>query len=54
MKSGNSFTMKFDRFSIDKLSSNKDNREMNYKNAESNFTVDISEIECVITKKVWF
>ncbi len=54
MKSGNLITMKFDTFSIDKLSGTVGNREMTWKNPSNIFTIDINEIECVIIKKVLF
>lgn len=48
LKSGNVFSLKFDKFEISKLSGSKGKREMNYENAEKTFTIDIDEIECVV------
>lgn len=51
MKSGNSFTVKFKTFSISRLTSNKEKREMRWEDPDvTGLTIDIDEIEAVIIK----
>ena len=48
MKSGNVFSLKFDKFEISRLTGNNE-REMTYEGASNSFTVDLREMEaCVV------
>jgi len=49
MKSGNVFCLKFTKFTISKLSENKEIRKISYEGAKKTFTIDVDEIEaCII------
>ncbi len=48
MKSGSVFSLKFDKFSIGKLSATKGERHMEYSGEEKAFTIDLDELECCI------
>lgn len=53
MKSGNVFTMKFEKFSMNQLSEGVE-KKIVWEKANVAFTVDVNEIEAVKFKKVWF
>ena len=54
LSSGQTMIVKFDEFSMSRLSGTKGNRTMSCKGGDRKFTIDLDEIVAVEMKKVLF
>ena len=50
MRSGNTFTMRFEKFEITRLSGSPGTRKLTYTNSSNTFSVDVALIEACIIK----